>query len=219
MKFLEYFVLGFILMCLVVYYEKFHTEMVNIKSKIDNESYIVRNLPDKQEAADTLAKMRTSMIDLVDHVHNEDVKSKQDRFCKKSIDILKSRFKPEMVSESPADAKYTSYSVNKGEKIFFCLRLKDDDSNKIIDVNTLKFVAIHELAHVMTYSIGHTGEFWSNFRFLLRQAVKSNIYKYQKFSENPIKYCGMMITDTPYKPERDNDPKIFKEENKTKSCR
>ena len=60
----------------------------------------------------------------------------------------------------------------------------------------------------MTKSIGHTKEFWNNFRFLLRHAVQAKIYRYQKFAENPEKYCGMSITDTPYKPERDDDPSI-----------
>ena len=93
-------------------------------------------------------------------------------------------FKPDRIMESTPDSKYTSYSVNKGEKIFFCIRAKDS-TNEIINLNTLLFVAIHEMAHVMTKSIGHTKEFWNNFRFLLRVAVKNNIYQYQNFSSNP----------------------------------
>ena len=47
---------------------------------------------------------------------------------------LKKKFDPRVMSESPSDAKYTSYSVNKGEKIFFCIRSKDArDKNKLID--------------------------------------------------------------------------------------
>ena len=40
-----------------------------------------------------------------------------------------------------------------------------EDENKLIDENTLMFVALHELAHIATESIGHTKEFWANFKF------------------------------------------------------
>ena len=33
------------------------------------------------------------------------------------------------------------------------------------------FVTLHELAHVMTVSVGHTEEFWTNFKFLLTKSV------------------------------------------------
>jgi len=215
-QFLEYFILGFILLCFVVYYENFSSEMVQVKSTIDNESYTVRNLTDKQQAANMLATLRNNMKTLVDFVHTK--KQGEDKYCKGAIQILKERFKPHKMSESPSNAKFTSYSVNKGEKIFFCIRLKDS-TNQLIDENTLTFVAIHELSHVMTKSIGHTKEFWNNFRFLLRHSVQAKIYRYQKFAENPEKYCGMSITDTPYKPERDDDPTIKNTPNDTKSCR
>ena len=39
------------------------------------------------------------------------------------------------------------------------------------------FVTIHELAHVMTKSIGHKTEFWDNFKFLLQEAKDSGIHE------------------------------------------
>ena len=77
------------------------------------------------------------------------------------------------------------------------LRSKDKDQ-KLIDINTLTFVALHELAHVMTKSVGHTEEFWDNFSYLLKNSIKIGIYKYQNFKKKPVKYCGIKITDTPY---------------------
>jgi len=38
------------------------------------------------------------------------------------------------------------------------------------------FVAIHELGHLMTKSIGHNTEFWDNMRFLLKEAISANLY-------------------------------------------
>ena len=68
----------------------------------------------------------------------------------------------------------------------------------MIDENTLTFVAIHELSHVMTESVGHKKEFWENFKFLLKNAVNMGIYKPVDYKKNPQPYCGMDITDNPY---------------------
>ena len=99
------------------------------------------------------------------------------------------------ISETGLDAKYTSYSVNKGESIAMCLREPD---NSFIDMNTVHFVIIHELSHVMSESVGHTKEFWSNMKFLLEQAEKISIYKPVDYSKHPVKYCGMIINSSPY---------------------
>ena len=50
----------------------------------------------------------------------------------------------------------------------------------------------------MTESIGHTKEFWQNFKFLLKDAVKMGIYKPVDYKKKPKSYCGMNITDNPY---------------------
>jgi len=55
----------------------------------------------------------------------------------------------------------TSYTINKGEEIHVCLREKD--KNRILhDINTMMFVILHEMAHIMSDSIGHNNEFRSN---------------------------------------------------------
>ena len=60
------------------------------------------------------------------------------------------------------------------------------------------FVALHELSHIATKSIGHTTEFWNNFKFLLQEAVKIKIYEPVNYKKKPKNYCGMKITDNPY---------------------
>lgn len=223
--FIQLFILIFIVGCSFVYYESFQSEMISVKSTVDNNEYQVRNIKDIDDdsvaAANTLANLRKKMLKLINVVDALEKEHKQDEYCKMACERLKQKFDPRVMSESPSDAKYTSYSVNKGEKIFFCIRSKDPkDNNKLINLNTLLFVAIHEMAHVMTKSIGHTKEFWNNFRFLLRVAIKNNIYQYQNFSEKPEKYCGMEITDSPYNPERDDNLKlILSNSNTENSCR
>ena len=61
----------------------------------------------------------------------------------------------------------------------------------------MMFVAIHELAHLMTKSIGHTPEFWDNMRFLLKKGIELNVYKKHDYNKVPKDYCGTQITSTP----------------------
>lgn len=58
-------------------------------------------------------------------------------------------------------------------------------------------VAIHELTHVCTESIGHTPEFWKNMRWLLQEAERAGLYTYQNFEESPVTYCGAHINSNP----------------------
>ena len=114
-----------------------------------------------------------------------------------NVKLLVKNFNPKKISETLPTSDLTAYSENKGEKIAFCLNKRKTES-KLIDINTLTFVAIHELAHVMTTSEGHLQEFWTNFKFLLEQAKEANIYQPVDYKQNPEPYCGMDITDNPY---------------------
>jgi len=46
-----------ILLILFLYYEKQYSELIKVKSSIDKKEYLIRNRPDKQEAADLLANV------------------------------------------------------------------------------------------------------------------------------------------------------------------
>ena len=46
----------------------------------------------------------------------------------------------------------------------------------------MTFVGIHELGHVMSKTIGHNDEFWSNFKFLLKEAKKQLVLNDKKHS-------------------------------------
>ena len=164
-------------------------EVVYVKSKHNNKEYLVRNVKDKQQSVDLLSRIGTNLQLLVDHVYENDPE-------KDGAGRMKRKYNQENLSESEPNTKYTSYSVNKGEKIVFCLRSKDD-KQELSDLNLMMFVAIHELAHVMTKSVGHTEEFWDNFKYLLKKAMKLNIYKRHDFKNKPRSYCGTTITESP----------------------
>ena len=123
---------------------------------------------------------------------------------KPQVQRLKANFKPDpnRILESTPDAENTSYSVNKGESVHFCLRQRDND--QLVNENIMMFVALHEMGHVITQEIGHTPEFWNNFGWLLREAEAQKLYKYEDFKAHPTTYCGVKITDV----DADQNPDI-----------
>jgi hypothetical protein len=189
--------LGFILICLIVilsYRIYRDSDLFHLKciiSNVDGNTYCVRERTKLELAADKLAKVNLNMKSLVDHCKNNFGSEER-------IKRLTEGFNPKKITETLPTSEYTAYSENKGEKIAFCLDTEKNNKGRLIDLNTLTFVAIHELSHVASKSIGHTPEFWRNFKFLLEEAEKINIYKPIDYSKNPKKYCGMEINDNPY---------------------
>ena len=170
-------------------YEHLTNEVSYVKSDIDNKEYLVRNRENKQQAADLLAKVRLKLEKIISSM-------KQKYPNDKSVLRMSKKFNADNISESGKSSQYTSYSVNKGEKIVFCIRQKDEDES-LVEENTITFVSIHELAHIMTKSIGHTEEFWNNFRRLLKEAIELGLYQKEDYQSNPKEYCGIKVTDSP----------------------
>ena len=175
-------------------------DMSYVKSTVDDNSYLVRNLPDKLEAANRLAEVRSRILRLMTHF-KQSITDNQI-----ALDILKNfDADPTRFSESTPDSSYTSFTLNKGEKIHVCLRQKNS-SQDLVDVNVLTFVTLHEVGHIGTREIGHTPLFWNNFAWILKQAEEIGIYEFQNFAEQPVPYCGISITDQPkYKETAIND--------------
>jgi hypothetical protein len=184
-----YIIIAVISVSVFMQYENFTNDVTYSTSTVDGKPYLVRNLPDKEGASNLLATIRGRCIVLVQYMTD---KYPNDE----AVGRLKKKFRPDNISEGTKDSKYTSYSVNKGEKIVFCLRSRDENE-ELVDDNVMMFVALHELAHVMSKSVGHTEEFWDNFRFLLKQGIQAGVYVKQDFRKKPVKYCGTDITDTP----------------------
>ena len=158
-----------------------------IVSSVDSKEYYVRNLPDKDEAANKLAKLSKNLSTLVNSI--------QDKERKESIERLRDNFNSEQISENIPGSMYVAYSVNKGQELSICIREKETE--KFIDDNTVIFVAIHELSHIMSVSTGHTKEFWENMKYLLQEAEKLGLYQSVDYSSTPVTYCGMEINSTP----------------------
>ena len=170
--------IGFILyVSYKVYYDSDMFQLTCVVSTVDGDKYCVRERENMLPAVDLLAKTSEKMKKLVSFVNEEDPKDERVQRLVR---------------------KFDAYSENKGRKIAFCLNKEKDDNNHLIEENTLMFVAIHEMAHITTVSIGHTAEFWENFKYLLKYAVQCKVYDPIDYSKESTEYCGMTISDNPY---------------------
>ena len=198
---------GFVVVFIILNsYFQTYGDMTNITHK-SGRTYLVRNVEytepnkSKEEAVNKLDAIVEKITKLIDHMNTE---YKDHPFVKR----INSNINLDNINESVPDSEYTSYSFNKGEKIVFCIRNKK--THEFIDDNTVMFVAIHELAHVGTKSIGHTKEFWENMSILLCESKKIGIHTLNDF-KNPEPYCGTEITSTPLKCESTSCDKHCKE--------
>ena len=184
-----------ILLSLVyIFYRYKNSEWANLKCVVaekNGKRYCIREREDNmEEAVNLLASVVERMKKLVKHMEK---KYPNDERVKRLV----KNFNPRKISETLPTSEFTAYSENKGEKLAFCLNKHNENNRKLIDINTLTFVSIHELSHVMTISIGHTPEFWENMKFLLEDAVEIDIYKPIDYSKESGHYCGEDITNNP----------------------
>jgi hypothetical protein len=184
------FLIFILFFCLIIYYQSDAFNLKCIIASKDGNRYCVRERQKLELAANLLATVTQKMKDMVSYMKEKHPSDPR------TIRLIEG-FNPKKISETLPTSELTAYSENKGEKIAFCLNTTKD-GDKLIDLNTLTFVAIHELAHIMTTSIGHKQDFWQNFKFLLINAKEANIYHPVDYKKKPKQYCGMDINDNPY---------------------
>jgi hypothetical protein len=190
---LAYVLIAFILIiCIYMYTDTDSFQLKCIVSTVDGNKYCVRERDNLNEAADLLAGVTEKckkLVKYMDDKYND----------KENVIRLVNGYNPKKVMETLPTSEYTAYSENKGEKLAFCLNeSKTDPSSNLIDEHTLTFVALHELSHIMTKSIGHKSEFWENFKFLLQNAKDAGIHDPADYKKKPKEYCSMKIHDNPY---------------------
>ena len=165
--------------------EGFKDDVVYFKSEIDNDTYLVQNLKDKKEASNLLAEIKRRLKKLMSFVceYNKD-------YCRHL-----GKLKINDLAETHGENRYNSHTINK-TRINLCLRCRSC-GDTLEDINTLMFVAIHEMAHVICDIYGHTKKFWEIMKELLQLAIQNGLYEYQDYRQMPKKYCNTMISDTP----------------------
>ena len=174
-----------------IYKITINREVKYVRSDIDGKEYLVRDLDDKQQASNMLARINKNIMDFTDHLVL--TKDKHPEF-EQYIDQLDRRIRDVVISESKVDSSYTSYSVNKGEELVFCLR--DRRTNKIHRMNLIMYVVLHEISHVACPVYGHGPLFKKIFRFFTQVAIDKGFYRKIDFNRNPELYCGLMISES-----------------------
>ena len=190
--FLNVIIVGILFVSAYMYLaNKDELQLKCVISTVDGNRYCVRDRKEVAMAADLLARVTEKCKKLVKYTY--------DKYPNKdNVMRLNEGFNPQKIMETLPTSEHTAYSENKGEKLAFCLNKKKTDNNDLIDENTLLFVAVHELSHIATKSIGHKTEFWENFKFLLTEAQEAGLYSPKDYKSAPQEYCGMKISDNPY---------------------
>jgi len=172
----------------------FNSDSFNLRciiSDVNGNKYCVRDRSKLELAADRLAHVNNNLNKLVNHLSKKYPE-------KENVRRLVKGYNPKKIYETLPTSEFTAYSENKGEKLAFCLDTEKNSKGRLIDMNTLMYVALHEVSHIATKSIGHNDEFWNNFKFMITEAKEINIYNPVDYKKEPARYCGMNISDNPY---------------------
>ena len=180
------------ILIILIYIFFFKNDVELKKVDVNGEKVLVRRTDDYKDSAILLAELIKRMYLLRDYL----VKNKNNELFsefKEYILLLEKNFNRNktVIYENNLNSDLTSYNVNKGEQLVFCLRCKK--TKNLHHINLLVYVAVHEMAHSACPEMGHTRLFNKIFYFFLIESTKLNIYKYENYSLNPVSYCGMNL--------------------------
>lgn len=192
MRILIAIIIVVIIISLIILIRTEKHEVVYVRSNIDGNTYLVRDLPDKQEASDMLSQIKININKIVEELYNN--KDSKYKDFKDNIEQLKTRIQNVIINESSGDSEYTSYSVNKGEQLVFCLRSKYDGN--FHDLNLMMYVTLHEISHIASPTYGHDDNFKRIFAFITKVAIDNGIYKKIDFYNDNREYCGLTISES-----------------------
>lgn len=185
----------FIICCvlLLIYLLYPRTEKMTL-SEIDGQHYPVKaHFEDYKMASDTLAKLNKVNNRLINHLQ----KKYKDTPYYGEVEFLSGNYDGGALSEhTPKTTVNTSYVLNKGDQIKLCLR--SPKNGKIHDFQTLLFVNLHELSHLLDRQYGHNDTFWDSFKILLHEARSIGVYNPIDYEKYPTTYCGITIASNPY---------------------
>ena len=162
------------------------------KATFDGNYYQVLKKNNSSITANIIAKIKYNMYKIINYLKDNIKKYPTKEYA---INNLYNRTKNIDIIERPDDSDeyITSYTLNKGEQMVLCLRSKL--LHDIHDFNIIFYVVLHEMGHIASNNIGHDEEFKSNFIFLLKIAIKLNLYTEINYEKYPVKYCGMVVSE------------------------
>jgi hypothetical protein len=205
----------FVIVLLAVWYIRERNKYDGVKT-IGGQTLVLREFHNRAQAAAIISTVNVKMINFMRFLKKKyfiDVSDDQVAANEKLIQRLKkhpgdlynmvdsllNNYNVDTLYENdPRNAGETSYTVDKGRKMYICVREKAD-VNKFVSPVTLEFVVLHECAHIANYAgFGHTTQFWEIFRWLLHEAKLAGIHNPIDYELHPVDYTGMTIAYSPY---------------------
>lgn len=169
---------------------------------VDGRCYPVADkFQSKKGASEMLAEVNTYILTFMDRLRQKYmwVHDHPDTYRVNLVKRIFNNYSPDSLMENaPKDDKNTSYVQNKGDIFAICLREKQTGKNELYRLEMLKFVIIHEMAHLSSATYGHDASFWMNFKILLHDAHEFGMYDPIDYSITPYNYCSLHVDYNPY---------------------
>jgi transcriptional antiterminator len=170
-------------------------------NEIDGRCYeVIERFVDADKASEYLAKINKFNIALMRHLRKKYIFDGQGTpYRRRLITLLLDNYNVDaLVENNPSNNVNTSYVEDKGKIFAICLREKESGTNQLHDFSLLKYVILHELAHLSTELYGHPERFWLNFKILIEEAKAAGLYDPVDYEKYPVNYCYLDITYNPY---------------------
>jgi hypothetical protein len=167
---------------------------------------VIEDYHNADDAAKLLSRVHSRMLKFLSHLREkyhidepDDIAAEHDHSWRnddvyKIVDTLLDNYNPDVFYENdPRYSSDTSYTINKGDSMYICLR-KKNNPHLLEDEESVFFVMLHECAHIANYNgWGHDDRFWTVFKFLLHEAVEAGVYTPIDYEKYPVDYCSLKI--------------------------
>lgn len=182
-------------------------------NSIDGRCYeVIEYFSDKEKASEYLAEINKFIVEYLRYLRKKYIwEKKGTAYRQEMVRLLLAQYSVDALLENnPRDSNNTSYVEDKGRIFAVCLREKQSGQNRLHNFSLLQYVVLHELAHLSMEEYGHNDKFWTNFKLLLEDANDSGAYKPVDYKRNPVNYCHLDITYSPFFDDSYSEPVNWK---------